>query len=204
MEKDSFKEKVSKSADHVINEVKDGLDSPKVRSLSEKVIPHQKKTDNEKVQEFYRSFNQHEFMGTKPSLEDMTEDRIHLKMKLILEEFVELVEAVYNKESADIIQEAWDRIHSEETYQPMIKDTIEMADATADLKYVIEGFNIEAGIPADEIFDEVHRSNMSKLDENGEPIISDGSVYPLGKILKSEGYFAPDILGIINEHKRNA
>ena len=69
MEKDSFKEKVSKDADHVINEVKDGLDSPKVRSLSEKVIPNQKKTDNEKVQEFYRSFNQHEFMGTKPSLE---------------------------------------------------------------------------------------------------------------------------------------
>lgn len=53
---------------------------------------------------------------------------------------------------------------------------------------------------AGELFNEVHRSNMSKLDKNGKPVINDGIInpnLPVGKILKSEGYSKPDLKSII-------
>jgi predicted HAD superfamily Cof-like phosphohydrolase len=46
----------------------------------------------------------------------------------------------------------------------------------------------------DEVFDEIHRSNMSKLDENGQPIFRED-----GKILKSNLYFKPDIGSILEK-----
>lgn len=63
------------------------------------------------------------------------------------------------------------------------------------------GFNAVAG----EMFDEVHRSNMSKLDENGQPIINDGVLdpsKPIGKILKSKHFSEPDLKSIIEKHAR--
>ena len=42
--------------------------------------------------------------------------------------------------------------------------------------------------PQDEVFDEIHRSNMSKLDENGNPIYRED-----GKVVKGLNYFKPDI-----------
>jgi len=54
-----------------------------------------------------------------------------------------------------------------------------------------------------ELFDEVFRSTMSKLDKDGNPIINDGVIrpdLPVGKILKSENYFKPDIEGILRKH----
>ena len=51
-----------------------------------------------------------------------------------------------------------------------------------------------------QLFDEVHRSNMSKLDENGKPIINDGILdptKPIGKILKGKNYFEPRLKEIL-------
>ncbi len=65
-----------------------------------------------------------------------------------------------------------------------------IADALGDKMYILFGTIIAHGLQykIEEIFDEIHRSNMSKLDDNGQPIYRED-----GKILKSTNYFLPDI-----------
>lgn len=69
-------------------------------------------------------------------------------------------------------------------------DTIAAADALADLAYVIIGAAVLWGIPLAEVFDEVHRSNMSKVG---------GGKREDGKILKGPNYSPPDIASILRE-----
>lgn len=75
-------------------------------------------------------------------------------------------------------------------------DIIEVADALGDILYIAFGTLLKHGLhhKIDEVFDEIHRSNMSKLDENGQPIFRED-----GKILKSNLYFKPDIKKILEE-----
>ena len=68
------------------------------------------------------------------------------------------------------------------------KNLLEVADALTDLLYVTYGAGQAFGINLDKCFDEVQRSNMSKLDENGKPIYSEK-----GKVLKGPNYFKPDL-----------
>jgi predicted HAD superfamily Cof-like phosphohydrolase len=74
-------------------------------------------------------------------------------------------------------------------------DLIEVADACADILYVVLGLTISYGIPIDEVFAEVHRSNMSKLDENGNPVIRED-----GKVIKGKFYSPPDLAPILHKH----
>lgn len=67
-------------------------------------------------------------------------------------------------------------------------DIIEIADAIADLLYVGYGAAIAHGIPIDAVFEEVHRSNMTKLGEDGLPVRRKD-----GKILKSDKWDPPNI-----------
>lgn len=165
-----------------------------------------RRSSNEKVREFYKGFQQEEFISEGPaslSEENISADRLKLKMTLIAEEFAELVEAVYGAKAGEIIEEAWTKALAADDGT---RDIVETADALGDLVYVIEGLNIEAGIPAEKIFDEIHLSNMSKLDEEGNPVLSDGvtpakhdgKVKPVGKILKGDDYFDPDLKAILN------
>lgn len=74
-------------------------------------------------------------------------------------------------------------------------DLIEIADALGDQLYILFGTILKHGLQhkIEEVFDEIQRSNMSKLDENGSPIYRED-----GKILKSNLYFRPDIKSILN------
>jgi len=74
---------------------------------------------------------------------------------------------------------------------------VEAADAIADLLYVTYGTAVEMGLPADALVSEVHRSNMTKLGEDGKPILRED-----GKILKGPGYQAPDIRGVLERSRR--
>ncbi len=69
-------------------------------------------------------------------------------------------------------------------------DLIEVADALADQLYILLGTMISHGMQdvIEDIFDEVHRSNMSKLGEDGKPIYRED-----GKILKGPNYSPPDV-----------
>lgn len=71
-------------------------------------------------------------------------------------------------------------------------DIIGIADALADILYVTYGAAITYGINLDAVVREVHRSNMSKLDADGRPILRED-----GKVLKSSQYTAPDVVAVV-------
>lgn len=120
-------------------------------------------TETTDVIEFRRAFGLpiHE----KPS--NLSRDEMRLHLGLIEEELLELREAL-------------------EDY-----DLVETFDALVDLKYVITGMGVHMGLPMDEGWAEVHSSNMSKLDENGEPMYHDGTEGPVGKVKKSHLFREP-------------
>ena len=95
-------------------------------------------------------------------------NQANLYVDLIIEEFKELVVAFGNR------------------------DRVEIADACADLKWVIEGLEHTLNIPQQAVWDEVARSNLAKIDK-------DGKVHKRsdGKVLKPEGWTPPNIKDII-------
>lgn len=104
-----------------------------------------------------------------PCLNEWTEKQSELYMKLIAEEYGELLSG-------------W-----------LKGDLVEIADACADLIWVIQGLNHTLGIPQQKVWDEVARSNMSKISENGKVLKRAD-----GKVQKPETYSPPDIASIIN------
>lgn len=76
------------------------------------------------------------------------------------------------------------------------ENIIESAKELADVMYCVLGTVHALGLAEkfEEIFDEVHKSNMSKLDENGKPVVRED-----GKILKSTLYTEPNIKKILEE-----
>ena len=75
-------------------------------------------------------------------------------------------------------------------------DLVEIADALGDQLYILCGTILKQGMQhkIDEVFNEIHRSNMSKLDFNGQPVFRSD-----GKIMKGQNYFKPNIKDIVNE-----
>ena len=118
-----------------------------------------------KVGTFMKTFGQE--VKTKPSF---STDKINkLRLDLIKEELEELKEAMNNK------------------------DLLEVADALTDILYVTYGAGHAFGIDLDKCFDEVQNSNMSKLDEKGNPIYNES-----GKVMKGPNYFKPDLSKFVN------
>ena len=118
-----------------------------------------------KVGTFMKTFGQE--VKTKPSFS--TEKINKLRIDLIKEELEELTEAMNNK------------------------DLLEVADALTDILYVTYGAGHAFGIDLDKCFEEVQRSNMSKLGEDGKPIYNNQ-----GKVMKGPNYFKPDLSKFIN------
>ena len=118
-----------------------------------------------KVKKFMQKFKQE--VKSKPSFPD--ENIIKLRINLIKEELLELEEALNEK-------------NIEET-----------ADALTDILYVTYGAGHAFGIDLDKCFDEVQKSNMSKLDKFGNPIYNNQ-----GKVMKGPLYFKPNFKKILN------
>ena len=117
-------------------------------------------TNFEKVGLFMTTFGQE--IKKKPSL---STDKINnLRIKLIDEELNELKEAISKK------------------------DLKEVADALTDILYVAYGAGHAFGINLDACFEEVQKSNMSKLGNDGKPIYNEN-----GKVMKGPNYFKPDL-----------
>ena len=113
-----------------------------------------------KVKTFMETFGQE--VKTKPSF---STDKINtLRYDLINEELEELKVAMKNK------------------------DLLEVADALTDILYVTYGAGHSFGIDLDKCFEEVQKSNMSKLSEDNKPIYNDS-----GKVMKGPKYFKPDL-----------
>ena len=75
-------------------------------------------------------------------------------------------------------------------------DLVEVADALGDMLYILCGTILKHGLEGkiEDVFREIQRSNMSKLDENGKPIYRED-----GKVLKGPNYFKPDIQTIMDK-----
>jgi len=73
---------------------------------------------------------------------------------------------------------------------------VEVADALGDMLYILCGTMLSHGLQdkMGEVFLEIQRSNMSKLDENGKPIYRED-----GKVMKGPNYFKPDIKAVLGE-----
>lgn len=129
----------------------------------------------EMVKEFHRAFG-------VPSAEKPTEPTVelfHLRADLIEEELNEFHDAHF-----DSVVE----------FEP---DLVEIADAIGDMLYVIYGTADQYGLDADAIFEAVHVSNMSKLDEDGRPLFHDGITGPKGKVKKSARFEEPKLREVI-------
>lgn len=136
------------------------------------------KTNFEKVKEFHRAFGvPGAEKPTKP-----TKDLYHLRVGLIDEELFEFIEGHYES------------THQDADFNP---DLIEIADAIGDMLYVIYGTADQYGLDADAIFEAIHVSNMSKLDENGKPLFHDGITGPKGKVKKSARFEEPKLREVI-------
>ncbi len=117
-------------------------------------------TNFEKVGKFMKTFGQ----DVKTS-SGLSSEKINLlRIKLIEEELSELKKAMNEK------------------------NLIEVADALTDILYVTYGAGHAFGIDLDKCFNEVQKSNMSKLDDKGKPIYND-----LGKVMKGPNYFKPNL-----------
>ena len=76
------------------------------------------------------------------------------------------------------------------------KDLVEIADALGDKLYILCGTILAHGLQDKilDVFNEIQRSNMSKLSQDGKPVIRED-----GKILKGPGYFKPKIKDILDK-----
>jgi len=114
------------------------------------------------VKEFHQAFG----LGVSETPKgDLGESKNMLRYNLMKEENEEYLEAVQND------------------------DKVEIADALGDMLYILCGTIIEHGLQhkIEEVFDEIQRSNMSKLGEDGKPIYRED-----GKVMKGPNYFKPD------------
>src|SRR6056300_1878313 len=105
------------------------------------------------------------------SIDDIGNEKINLRFKLMSEENEEYLDAATNN------------------------DLVEVADALGDMLYILCGTIIEHGLQykIEEVFEEIQRSNMSKLGPDGNPIYRED-----GKVLKGPNYFKPDIASILD------
>ena len=121
------------------------------------------------VSEFHTAFKLN--MNNKP-IASIGEDRKKLRFELMKEENEEYLEAAQNN------------------------DLVEVADALGDMLYILCGTIIEHGMQdkIEEVFNEIQRSNMSKLGEDGKPIYRED-----GKVLKGPNYLKPNIQEILEK-----
>ena len=122
----------------------------------------------EHVETFHNAFLQEN--GKEPRT--LEEDEYMLRYRLMGEENMEYLEACRDN------------------------DIVEIADALGDQLYILCGTILKHGLQhkIEEVFNEIQRSNMSKLGEDGKPIFRGD-----GKILKGPGYTPPDIRSILNK-----
>ena len=119
------------------------------------------------VKEFHNAFG---IAVAETPVGDLGETRNMLRFNLMKEENEEYLEAVQNN------------------------DTVEIADALGDMLYILCGTILSHGLQhkIEEVFDEIQRSNMSKLGVDGRPIYRED-----GKVLKGPNYFKPDFSEIL-------
>ena len=145
----------------------------------------------EMVKEFYLAFGQQEFLE-----KEMTVDRMKLRERLFDEEQTEYIIAEKNNDKVEMLDAVCDMCYI--LIGTLLEQNKGDIEAVADViyfgcdnksKFVFEKvFKNEFNDIFVKAFEEVHRSNRSKLDENGKPIYRED-----GKIIKGPNFFPPNL-----------
>lgn len=126
-----------------------------------------------------------------PDLSNVSVEELALRINLTAEEFVEFIEA-FGLKCTVIFQKPDGSF--QENHITLVEDdlknidAVNVADASADLKYILEGNDLTFGINSEAVFTEVHASNMTKLGVDGKPVRRED-----GKILKGPNFVMPDL-----------
>ena len=153
----------------------------------------------EQVKEFYEVFRQKEFLKEY----GITDDRMKVRTKLWNEELEELIEAKSKKDKVQILDAIVDMMYIRigtllEHHKGVVTMTNFKVEIDTEIKNCIEYFTEHFGHNSkllEDAFDEVHKSNMSKLDENGNPIFRED-----GKVMKSHLFIEPDLKSILEKY----
>lgn len=121
-------------------------------------------TNYEKVKQFMEAFGQE--VPARATFPD--EETMQLRLKLIAEEVSEFAESVQEE------------------------DIVNASKELADILYVVYGAGLAMGINLDQVFHDVHNSNMSKLGADGKPVYRED-----GKVIKGPNYTKPDLSWVI-------
>lgn len=107
-------------------------------------------------------------------------------------EMIQLRGALISEEAEEVLEEldALDFLYSINE-EANVNAVASLLKELADLQYVLSGTAVAFGLPLDEAFTEVHRSNMSKLGDDGKALFRED-----GKVLKGPNYRAPDLSSI--------
>ena len=143
----------------------------------------QQMPDPHRPEDLVRQFHEVYGLPIQHDEPNVDRERVHMRMRLIYEEVSELTGAVYGAKARRLLEETISSLPDDGT-----RDTIETADALADLIYVIYGMALECGISLPAVLREVQASNLSKLDGEGNPIYRED-----GKVLKGDNFFPPNV-----------
>lgn len=124
----------------------------------------------EAVAEFHKAFG---VVDANSPTGNLSESIVNLRFNLMKEENEEYLQAAFKG------------------------DLTEVADALGDMLYILCGTMLQHGLQhkIEVVFDEIHRSNMSKLGKDGKPIYRED-----GKVMKGENYFKPNIEAILKNN----
>jgi predicted HAD superfamily Cof-like phosphohydrolase len=129
------------------------------------------------VREFHEAFdNPHPDAPTPPD-----QALVALRRRLIAEECKEVLAELDALRTAKSVSEQFC------VMRKLLKELV-------DLRYVVDGCAVSLGLPIDEAFEEVHRSNMSKLGPDGKPILRED-----GKVMKGPNYIEADMEQFVPE-----
>jgi len=178
-------------AQRLVDEMPKGqLRSELLRSLT----PHARTSDQ--IRAFHKMFD---IPIAKGSVESMSPEDMYRRLHMLIEEVLELVfhcgfdlyvqpDENENNGHRAVLE------HIPESKQ----NRVEMLDALGDVNVLIHGFAIELGDNLDDATTEIHASNLTKMGEDGLPIVNgvnvlEDSQYPVGKILKGPNYVKPNL-----------
>jgi predicted HAD superfamily Cof-like phosphohydrolase len=130
-----------------------------------------KTTREQLVKEFHEAF------GHKVAPAEITIKDLELRQRLLEEEFSEVLECMWERNDLGLDNKSW---------------RLGLLKEICDLQYVLSGLAVELGLDVEKAFRRVHKSNMSKLDDNGKPVYRED-----GKVLKSKNYKAPNLEDLI-------
>ncbi len=162
------------------------------------IIPMQ--TPFEQVGEFHRTMNH---LVYEPTVDRGVPDTkvIRLRLKLITEELLELMQGLLTTQSAMSFEGMFENLDAaidKIVEQDIDFDIVEVADALGDINYVVNGAAHAFNFDLDAVTDEIHKSNMSKLGPDGFPIWNEA-----GKVQKGPNYFKPNIRKVLDSNKLN-